>query len=160
MRMPRSLVGSDLSGLAHVYFTNDQPVGRTGPNERADVFLVQYLLWIATSGNIYWPTPISNPSPLVVARVGGTRGLAPPSPDLPKAPGGEEIVIDGYCGDQTIRFIEFFQQQMLSRGEHIHVDGLVRGWFDPQKATIMLLNQALSRSSWGGPRKWHLMTRP
>ena len=160
--MPRALVASGSDGTPHLYFCVDRPAGRGAPNDRFDVLLVQFLLRIATSGNIYWPSSASASAPAIVGatRVGMTRPADPLPPNLPAAPPGAEIVIDGYCGDQTIRFIESFQQEMVRRGERVSVDGQVKPWAGATSYTLLLLNQALSRSSWGGPRKWVLFNSP
>ena len=159
--MPRALVASEFNGPSHLYFCVDRPVGRGAPNDRFDVLLVQLLLRIATSGNIAWPSGAGVPAAsTVTTRVGVARQSDPLFPNLPAAPPGTEIVIDGYCGDQTIRFIESFQQEMLRRGERVNVDGQVKPWAGSTSYTLLLLNQALSRSSWGGPRKWTLYNSP
>ena len=60
------------------------------------------------------------------------------------------IVIDGYCGPQTIGFIEFFQNDMLQRGTVIAVTGLVAPRGMPGENTLSVMNDMLRRSklSW------------
>ena len=162
--MARALVAS-FNGQPYVRYNVDRPVGRAAPNERPDVLLVQFLLRIATTGNIYWPA--EHPAGAVrltsaTRAVALARPHAPDvSPDLPGPPGGVQIEIDGYCGDQTIAFIEFFQQEMRRRGQdRLLVDGRVVPWVLDSSWTIQLLNLVLSKSSWGGPRQWMLNSNP
>ena len=157
--MARALVAS-FNGTPYVRYNVDRPVGRAAPNDRPDVLLVQFLLRIATTGNIYWPA--EQPAGAIhVTSATRAVALARPnapdvSPDLPGPPGGVPIEIDGYCGDQTIGFIGFFQQEMRRRGQdRLQVDGRVVPW-SGGTSTILLLNQVLSKSSWGGPRQWML----
>lgn len=161
--MPRSLIAAEPSGLNHVYFSVDGAVGRYAPNDRVDVLLVQLLLRIAMGGSIYWPSTSNAPaaSPPAGVRVVGVVAAPKAIPiELPGPPGGTPIAIDGFCGNQTISYIEFFQQEMKRRGEQVNVDGQVQPWKGSQSYTLLLLNQALSRSSWGGPRKWNLFQNP
>jgi len=70
------------------YYAIDQCVGRDAPNDRQDVLLVQFFLSVATSSLVTLPgTPIGTQVP------------------------GSPIVVDGYCGQQTIGFIEYVQQR-------------------------------------------------
>src|SRR5689334_13083072 len=116
--MPRVLLTHLTPPLFSAFvYTPDQGVGRIGPNDRADVLLVQFMLRIATSGNVNWSRYTTVPAaPSSFGRM-TTIGRQPPSPNLPgPPPGAGQIVIDGVCGPQTIAFIEAFQQEMVRRG--------------------------------------------
>jgi len=162
--MPRAITATQ----SHLYFTIDQPVGRNAPNDHFDVLLVQFLLRIATSGNVDWPTgsefywgpdlDVGTRRPLLTRAAGAPANRLPLA--LPGMPDGTQISIDGDCGPQTIQFIEFFQQEMVKRGQKPAVDGQVKPWANTLTGTMELLNWALARSSWGGPRKWNLVSSP
>ena len=74
---------------------------------------------------------------------------APPSGTYPKPQG--DIVIDGICGDQTIGFIEYFQEQMQLRGIGKELSGQVVPQGPGGTKTIELLNEVLRRWSPGKP---------
>jgi len=97
------------------WFTVDRAVGRNAPNDRLDVLLVQFLLFLATKSELAVPQTLV-PQTLV------PRGLRVATPLFrattrahPKPEG--QIVIDGICGDQTIGFIEYYQESMQLRNE-------------------------------------------
>jgi hypothetical protein len=90
-------------------YSVDRAVGRNAPNDRLDVLLVQFLLFISIK-NPWWDS--GNSQPTLTVRQGGR--VATPATSVfratparlthPKPQG--DIVIDGVCGDQTIGFIE------------------------------------------------------
>jgi hypothetical protein len=101
MGMPHILIDP----FTRILFTVDSTVGRSAPNERLDVLLVQYLLFLCTKNGMSVP-PLTVPRGLRVATpvAAATTGTL----THPKPPG--DIVIDGICGNQTIGFIEYFQE--------------------------------------------------
>ncbi len=128
-------------------FTVDRAVGRNAPNDRLDVLFVQFLLLISKD---WWETE-GPPEPRV------TRGLrvatpvfrAPPSGTYPKPQG--DIIIDGICGDQTIGFIEYFQEQMQLARRGVELNGQVVPWGTLGTTTMSLLNEGLLHSPGYGP---------
>src|SRR5262249_31043053 len=109
-------------------YTVDRAVGRNAPNDRLDVLLVQFLLFLSTN-NPWWDLGKSQPT-LTVRR--GMRVATPATPVFratparlshPKPQG--DIVIDGICGDQTIGFIEYFQEQMQLKYPGAELNGQV-----------------------------------
>jgi hypothetical protein len=111
-------------------------------NDRLDVLLVQVHLRFFTeiTGS---PLPKTMPSGLRVA----TPIFRTPTPTHPKPQGS--IVIDGICGNQTIGFIEYFQEQMQLAGYGVELNGLVAPYGSPGTTTMKLLNDNLSED----PRK-------
>ncbi len=131
-------------------YTVDRAVGRNAPNDRLDVLLVQFLLFLSTN-NPWWD--LGNSQPTLTVRRGMRvatpvfRSQATSKPTLsgthPKPQG--DIVIDGICGDQTIRFIEYFQEQMqLYKFQECELNGQVVPWRIMGALTIGLLNSGLS----------------
>ncbi len=55
-----------------------------------------------------------------------------------------DIVIDGICGDQTIGFVEYFQEQMQLKFQEVELNGQVVPWRIMGALTIGLLNGGLS----------------
>ena len=121
--MPRLLVDHHKAPL----FTADRTVGRNAPNDRLDVLLVQFLLFLCTNNPKGFGAPIETLSAYDDLKVG--RRVATPvfratiAPTHPKPEGN--IFIDGICGDQTISFIEYFQEQMLLRRRGVELNGQV-----------------------------------
>src|ERR1700745_3047121 len=99
--MPRML----MDAFGKILFTVDSPVGRSAPNDRLDVLLVQFLLFLCTKNGMSVP-PLTVPRGLRVATP--VAGVTTGTLTHPKPPG--DIVIDGICGNQTIGFIEYFQE--------------------------------------------------
>lgn len=108
-----------------VAYSIDNAVGRGCPNQREDVLLVQHLLRIA-----WEDAPTS-------------KGFRPPAETRP-------LNVDGFFGQTTARFIEFFQQEAQRRGVQISQDGRVdpvlsggtRGALSNTFYTILALNSA------------------
>jgi hypothetical protein len=63
------------------------------------------------------------------------------APTHPKPQGN--IIIDGSCGDQTIGFIEYFQEQMLLRRRGAELNGQVAPKGTAGMTTMTLLNVSL-----------------
>jgi len=114
-----------------------------------DVLLVQFLLFLTTNYP-WWGLGKSQPT-LTVRR--GMRVATPvfrsqatSKPTLsgahPKPQG--DIVIDGICGDQTIGFVEYFQEQMQLKFQEVELNGQVVPWRIMGALTIGLLNGGLS----------------
>jgi hypothetical protein len=129
-------------------YTVDRAVGRNAPNDRLDVLLVQFLLFLSTN-NPWWD--LGNSQTTLTVRRGMRvatpvlRSQATSKPTLsgthPKPQG--DIVIDGICGDQTIGFIEYFQEQMqLYKFQECELNGQVVPW-KMQALTMPLLNHGL-----------------
>jgi len=151
--MPRVLIRYPIT-----IYTVDRAVGRNAPNDRLDVLLVQFLLFFSINGRNYGEIPnwweelgygdFSPPPPLTVRP--GLRVATPVfrSPftskplSHPKPQG--DIVIDGICGDQTIGFIEYFQEQMQLKYPGAELNGQVVPWKIMGALTIGLLNGGLS----------------
>jgi len=138
--MPRALINYRQTAL----FTVDRAVGRNAPNDRPDVLLVQFLLFVATTGfgPTFWPTPVE------LSGVRGLRVATPvPQPAIGPAIGAPthpkpqgNIVIDGICGNQTIGFIEYFQEQMQALRVGVELDGRVAPQGTAGTTTMILLN--------------------
>jgi len=145
-QMPRLLVYTDRTTF---FYAIDRAVGRNAPNDRLDVLLVQFMLSVLTSSAAVLPTELlhSAANPVLAPRT-GTNILGRPIPQT--QPGGTPIVIDGYCGPQTIGFIEFFQNDMRQRGAVIAVTGLVAPRGVQGENTLSVMNDMLRRSrlSW------------
>jgi len=140
-------------------YVTDRSVGRNASNDRADVLLVQFMLRVATSG-LRWPKSpppafglpgrqraILQYGPLSNSPVGTIQFLTGP-------PDGIPIVIDGICGQQTISFIERFQQDMKDR--QFGVEDTV-GQMAPYSTTVStvrtsvgLLNEVLQMATLQG----------
>ena len=125
-------------------YTVDRAVGRNAPNDRLDVLLVQFLLFFSTN-NPWWNLGNSQPT-LTVQR--GMRVAIPVFRSQPTLSGTHpkpqgDIVIDGICGDQTIGFIEYFQEQMQVRTLGGELNGQVVPWSTSGATTLSLLNRAL-----------------
>jgi hypothetical protein len=116
--MPRILTDDSHS----TFYTVDGAVGRNAPNDRLDVLLVQFLMFLCTKDNREAPLPpMSMPRGLRVATpVAGAKTVTPTHP----RPQGN-IVIDGICGNQTIGFIEYFQELMKLHGVGTEFNGQV-----------------------------------
>jgi len=113
--MPRILV----DGHQKPWFSVERTVGRNAPNDRLDVLLVQLLLFHATKSEIK-VLPLRVPRGLRVA----TPAAGAQTPARPRPQG--RIVIDGFCGDQTIGFIEYFQAEMvLGLYQGVEINGQV-----------------------------------
>ena len=54
------------------------------------------------------------------------------------------IIIDGICGDQTIGFIEYFQEQMQLAGLGVELNGQVAPYETTGTTTMRLLNDTMS----------------
>jgi len=139
--MPRLLVDHHKAPL----FTADRTVGRNAPNDRLDVLLVQFLLFLCTNNPKGFGAPIETLSAYDDLKVG--RRVATPvfratiAPTHPKPEGN--IFIDGICGDQTISFIEYFQEQMLLRRRGVELNGQVAPQGTAGTTTMRLLNASL-----------------
>jgi hypothetical protein len=139
--MPRVLVDQHKAPL----FTVDRAVGRNAPNDRLDVLLVQFLMFLCTTDQKGFGPPIETLSAYGDLKVG--RRVATPvfratiAPTHPKPEGN--IIIDGSCGDQTIGFIEYFQEQMLLRRRGIELNGQVAPQGTAGTTTMRLLNASL-----------------
>lgn len=153
--MPRVLINV----AKDILFTVDSAVGRNAPNDRLDVLLVQFLLFLSTN-SLWWvpvdsqPNPPKGPRGLRVATLASPayRALGTTLSGTHPKPQGE-IIIDGICGDQTIGFIEYFQEQMqLVRVGH-ELSGQVVPMGPGGTKTIDLLNEVVRRSS---GRPWML----
>ena len=148
--MPRILTGFGKAML----FTVDRAVGRNAPNDRLDVLLVQHLLFLNTTApyGAVWdqldqlgdqPTKPRVPRGLRVATP-SFRGPA----TMPTLRGGThpkpqgDIIIDGFCGDQTIGFIEYFQEQMRLAGFGVELNGQVAPYGTTGTTTMALLSEA------------------
>src|SRR6266699_1679 len=101
--MPRILVDF----INATWFTVDRAVGRNAPNDRLDVLLVQFLLFRSTKSEISVPV-LTVPRGQRVATPLFRVTTATPTHLRPQG----NIFIDGVCGDQTIGFIEYFQEMM------------------------------------------------
>jgi hypothetical protein len=98
-------------------------VGKSRPNRRLDVMLVQYLLRLAQ--NVAKTASGSTTSPIV-------------PPDL----AGELFKADGICGPKTLRYIEYYQQFRNSHNQRsdknnldvkfkVATDGAIDPWVYP-----------------------------
>jgi hypothetical protein len=143
--MPRILTDDSHS----TFYTVDGAVGRNAPNDRLDVLLVQFLMFLCTKDNREAPLPpMSMPRGLRVATpVAGAKTVTPTHP----RPQGN-IVIDGFCGNQTIGFIEYFQELMKLHGVGAELNGQVAPLGTIGTTTMALLNDALG----GGSMPWKL----
>jgi len=128
-------------------FTVDRAVGRNAPNGRLDLLLVQFLLFLCTNDSKGFGPPIDTLSAYDDLRVPSGRRVVTPvfratiAPTHPKPQGS--IVIDGICGDQTIGFIEYFQEQMQPRRRGIELNGQVAPQETAGTTTMTLLNASL-----------------
>ncbi len=137
--MPRVLINYPKATL----FTVDRAVGRNAPNDRLDVLLVQFLLILSTNDR-WWNPTVTVPRGLRVATpVVGTVHEQSLSGSHPKPQGN--IIIDGICGDQTIGFIEYFQEQMQLRRIGVELNGQVVPQQIRGTTTMSLLNETLRR---------------
>jgi len=149
MGMPRALLSGDFRApRAATVFTVDGAVGRNAPNDRLDVLLVQFLLHLSTNDG-WWNSGNTQPT-LTVPRglrvatpVVGTVHEQSLSGSHPKPQGN--IIIDGICGDQTIGFIEYFQEQMQLRRIGVELNGQVVPQQIRGTTTMSLLNETLRR---------------
>jgi len=144
--MPRILIRHG-NASAVPLFTIDRAVGRNAPNERLDVLLAQVLLRFFTNYPS-WIPPGRVPSGLRVATPLFRATTSMPTHPQPQG----SIVIDGICGDQTIGFIEYFQEQMQLRGVGVELNGQVAPLGTIGTTTMALLNDALG----GGSMPWKL----
>jgi hypothetical protein len=134
--MPRVLINNNMKPM----FSVDRAVGRNAPNDRLDVLLVQFLLFISANTD-WWNIFGGPPQPRVTRRVATpVFRAAPPSGTHPKPEG--DIIIDGICGDQTIGFIEYFQEQMQLAGYGVELNGQVVR-LGIGRGTMSLLNDGL-----------------
>jgi hypothetical protein len=119
-------------------FTVDRVVGRNAPNDRLDVLLVQFLMFICTPYVPYYlATPVTTvPRGLRVATP--VAGVATATLTHPKPQG--DIIIDGVCGDQTIGFIEYFQEVMKLNGAGRELNGQVAPQWTIGTTTMYRLN--------------------
>ena len=142
--MPRVLIKRP----TYTLFTVDRAVGRNAPNGRLDLLLVQFLLFLCTNDSKGFGPPIDTLSAYDDLRVPSGRRVVTPvfratiAPTHPKPQGS--IVIDGICGDQTIGFIEYFQEQMQLKFQEVELNGQVVPWRIMGALTIGLLNGGLS----------------
>jgi len=143
--MPRVLIR-----FPGTIYTVDRAVGRNAPNDRLDVLLVQFLLFLSTN-NPWWDLGKSQ-STLTVRP--GMRAAIPvvmapttfrPAGTHPKPQGG--IVIDGICGDQTIGFIENFQGQVQLKYPGAELNGQVVPWKIMGALTMAMLNHGLPQGA-------------
>jgi len=141
--MPRVLICAT-NVVPNPYFTVDRTVGRNAPNDRLDVLLVQVQLYDFTEYSSS-PFPRTVPSGLRVATP--LFRATPATPTHPKPQG--HIVIDGICGDQTIGFIEYFQEQMQLAGFGVELNGQVAPYGTAGTTTMQLLNDKVPEE----PRK-------
>jgi hypothetical protein len=149
--MPRVLI-SATNAVPNPYFTVDRAVGRNAPNDRLDVLLVQVHLWAFTEYSSS-PLPRRVPSGLRVATPLFRATTATPTHPKPQG----SIVIDGICGDQTIGFIEYFQEQMRLAGFGVELNGQVAPYGTTGTTSMQLLNDKLSEE----PRKmWRTSIYP
>jgi hypothetical protein len=109
-----------------------------------DVLLVQVHLRAFTE-YASSPLPPRVPSGLRVATPLFRATIATPTHPKPQG----SIVIDGICGDQTIGFIEYFQEQMQLAGFGIELNGQVAPYGTTGTTTMQLLNDKLAEE----PRK-------
>ncbi len=136
--MPR--VQMDYFHPANTLFTVDRTVGRNAPNDRLDVLLVQFLLLLCTKNEISVPQ-LTVPRGLRVATP--AAGVTTGAPARPRPQGN--IYIDGFCGDQTIGFIEYFQAMMqLKQVGAIELNGQVAPQGTPAAKTMYMLNATLN----------------
>jgi hypothetical protein len=134
--MPR--IQMDFFHPANTLFTVDRTVGPNAPNDRLDVLLVQFLLLLCTKNEISIPQ-LTVPRGLRVA----TPVAGVPTPARPRPQGN--IYIDGFCGDQTIGFIEYFQAMMLLKQVGaIEVNGQVGPQGIAAVKTMYMLNATLN----------------
>jgi len=125
-----------------------------------DVLLVQFLLGASNHG-IWWSIN-DDPTDLLPAVVvpRGMHAVGTPvlrkAPDPlqlithPKPPGN--IILDGICGDQTIGYIEWFQEEMQLARLGKELNGQVAPWQMGGPTTMSLLNHVLKLS----PKPWIL----
>jgi hypothetical protein len=139
--MPRILVRSDLRDTVP-NFTVDRAVGRNAPNDRLDVLFVQVHLMVFTQKPNWKPAARTVPSGLRVATPVFRQTTV--TPTHPKPAGS--IVIDGICGNQTIGFIEYFQEQMQLAGVGVELNGQVAPLGTMGTTTMWLLNETMP---WG-----------
>jgi hypothetical protein len=130
MGMPRILVDF----INATWFTVDRAVGRNAPNDRLDVLLVQFLLFRSTKSEIA-VIPLRATSGLRVTTPVLRATTAMPTHPRPQG----QIFIHGICGDQTIGFIEYFQEMMGLRNVGVELNGQVAPLTKATK-TMMLLN--------------------
>jgi hypothetical protein len=135
--MPRILIDPFQRSL----FTVERAVGRNAPNDRLDVLLVQFQLFLATKSETNLPPlrPLTVPRGLRVATP--VAGVTTATPARPRPQGN--IYIDGGCGDQTIGFIEYFQARVQNPKAHIDLNGQVAPYGTPGNDTMILLNYAM-----------------
>jgi hypothetical protein len=88
--MARVYLFAEPGPLVRVFYTIDQAVGKNSPNQREDVFLVQFFLRRVLEGQHL------------------------------TIPGESTLAIDGLYGNQTARYIEFYQKH-----ENLVQDGVV-----------------------------------
>jgi hypothetical protein len=131
-------------------FTADRAVGRNAPNDRLDVLFVQFLLFMSISTNTGWwensiPQPTVPRGLRVATPVAGVRAtLTHPKPQ-------GDIVIDGICGDQTIGFIEYFQEQMQLARRGVELNGQVAPYGTAGTTSMQLLSEGLLYTEGYGP---------
>jgi hypothetical protein len=142
--MPRMLI----DGNRTAFFTVDRAVGRNAPNDRLDVLLVQFLLFLATKVEI-GATLTTVPRGLRVATRVAAAEFATPTRPRPQG----SIVIDGICGGQTISFIEYFQETMQLKYKTTELNGQVTVLFAPGTSTMEQLN---TWALWTLARPWQL----
>jgi len=124
--------------LRTTLYTVDRAVGRNAPNDRLDVLLAQYLLYRSTTGSdgpsLRVPSGLHVATPLFRATTATSTH--------PKPQGN--IVIDGICGDQTIGFIEYFQERMQLQQLGAELNGQVAPYGTQGTTTMKLLNYPLN----------------
>jgi hypothetical protein len=126
-------------------FTVERAVGRNAPNDRLDVLLVQFLMFICTTKAFlesylgyyrFVPRGLRVATPVAGAPTAATL--------THRRPQGN-IYIDGVCGDQTIGFIEYFQEVMKVSGYGNELNGQVAPQWTIGTTTMYQLSSIATR---------------